>query len=127
VQGGLAQLGYATPLSGLYELDRVRLAQATWDEFQGFRALLDFHLEAGRPVYGWFQPVTWEELDEDGLLSGLRAVPIHEVGWGGLAQIVKVTSAAADIGGTGYALWRSLEGAGAPRAPCGNPIADQTR
>ena len=89
---------FATPLSGLYELDRVRLAQATWDEFQGFRALLDFHLEAGRPVYGWFQPVTWEELDEDGLLSGLRAVPIHEVGWGGLAQIVKVTSAAADIG-----------------------------
>ena len=46
----------------------------------------------------WFQPVTWDELDEDGLLSGLRAVPIHQVGWGHLAQIVKITSAAADIG-----------------------------
>ncbi len=87
---------YVTALSGLYELDRVRLAQATKDEFQGFRALLDFHLEAGRPVYGWFEPALWEEIEKAGRLAGLRAEPIHEYGWGRLARIVPATRSAAE-------------------------------
>jgi hypothetical protein len=85
----IAFVWYATPLSGLYELDRVRLAQTTWDQFEGFRPLLDFHLEAGRPIYGWFQPELWEEISENGHLAGLRAIPLHEAEGLRFARIVE--------------------------------------
>jgi hypothetical protein len=88
----------ATPLSGLYELDRVRLAQTTRDNFKGFRPLLDFHLEAGRPIYGWFQPELWDEMAENGHLAGLRTIPLHEAGGMRFARIVEHASSVAEAG-----------------------------
>lgn len=86
---------FPTALAGLYELDRIRVAQGIWDETQSFRPLLDHHLAAGRPAYGWFQPETWDELQAAGLLSGLRTVPLHFVGLGQLARFVEVPPATA--------------------------------
>jgi hypothetical protein len=94
----IAFVWYATPLSGLYELDRVRLAQTTWDQFEGFRPLLDYHLEAGRPIYGWFQPELWDEMDENGHLAGLRTIPLHEAGGLRFARIVEHASSVAEAG-----------------------------
>ena len=94
----IAFVWYATALSGLYELDRVRLAQATWDGFEGFRPLLEFHLEAGRPVYGWFPVEQWEDMDENGRLAGLRTIPLHEAEGLRFARIVEQTSTLAEAG-----------------------------
>jgi hypothetical protein len=94
----IAFVWYATPLSGLYELDRVRLAQTTWDQFEGFRPLLDYHLEAGRPIYGWFQPELWDEMDENGHLAGLRTIPLHEADGLRFARIVGHAASVAEAG-----------------------------
>jgi len=94
----IAFVWFATPLSGLYELDRVRLAQTTWDQFQGFRPLLDFHLGAGRAVYGWFQPELWDEMAQDGRLAGLRAIPLYEADGLRFARIVANPSSLAAAG-----------------------------
>lgn len=89
---------YATPLSGLYDLERVRLAQTTWDDFADFRPLLEFHMEAGRPVFGWFQTDLWEEIEDKGYLAGLRAIPLHEVEGLRFARIVEQSSTVAEAG-----------------------------
>lgn len=94
----IAFVWYATPLSGLYELDRVRLAQTTWDDFEGFRPLLEFHLEAGRPIYGWFQTELWDEMERSGHLAGLQAIPLHEVEGLRFARIVERSSTLAETG-----------------------------
>jgi hypothetical protein len=89
---------YATPLAGLYDLDRVRLAQTTLDQFEGFRPLLEFHLEAGRPVYGWYEPEQWAEMGRNGYLDGLRTIPLHEAEGMRFARIVEQDSSLAEAG-----------------------------
>lgn len=97
----IAFVWYATALSELDELDRVRLAQATWDQFEGFRSLLEFHLAAGRPVYGWFPSEQWKEMDEHGYLAGLRTIPLHDAEGLVFARIVERSSSTAQAGAPG--------------------------
>jgi len=74
------------------------LAQTSWDQFEGFRSLLDYHLEAGRPIFGWFQPELWDAMDENGHLSGLRTIPLHEAESLRFARIVEHASSVAEAG-----------------------------
>ena len=79
-------------------MERARLAQTTWDDFADFRPLLEFHMDAGRPVFGWFQAELWEEIEDKGYLAGLRAVPLHEVEGLRFARIVEQSPTVAAAG-----------------------------
>ncbi len=77
-----------TPLAGLQEQAGIRLADVTRDDFASFPALLAFHLEAGRPVFGWFRPETWQAARDRGILSDVAAVERLEVAGRPLMQLV---------------------------------------
>ncbi|MDJ0949735.1 MAG: glycosyltransferase family 39 protein [Alphaproteobacteria bacterium] len=79
---------YATPFSGVYETDGIRLAQVTWDDFAGFRPLVDFHLGAGRPVYVLVGEESWDKARRGGLLDGLELVEISNMLGNPLMQLV---------------------------------------
>jgi len=80
---------FPDPLLGLFEKDRLRLAVPSYDNFEDFRPLIDFHLEEGRPVYASFSPETWQRVQEGGLLKSLDVLPLMEHQYGELAQIVR--------------------------------------
>ena len=54
---------------GLIDHGRVRFAVPLRDGYEGFSALTEFHLDAGRPVYLWLVPMTRREIDKRGLLA----------------------------------------------------------
>jgi hypothetical protein len=66
------------PFCGLIERDRVRIALPRRDRFADFRPLVDFHLAAGRPVYGAFPPALWERLQRRAWLDGLEVEWLRE-------------------------------------------------
>ena len=80
---------------GVFEAERVRLALPAQDDFHDFRALVDMHLAAGRPVYGVFEKETWEKIRADGLLDGLEVAPLMEREFEQIAQIRRSTTASA--------------------------------
>lgn len=67
---------YPDPYFGLIEVPRLRLAIPGRDGFADFRRLVDFHLDAGRPVYAAFDRELWHRLAADGMLDGLAARPL---------------------------------------------------
>ncbi|HJO25322.1 MAG: hypothetical protein QF890_06695 [Myxococcota bacterium] len=66
------------PFCGLLDTDRVRIALPRRDRFADFRPLVDFHLAAGRPVYGAFPPDLWAKLHRHAWLDGLAVETLQE-------------------------------------------------
>jgi hypothetical protein len=66
------------PYFGLFEKDRVRIAIPAYDNFGDFRALIDFHLDADRPVYLAFDEETFQRIEKDGHLNSLTVIPLLE-------------------------------------------------
>lgn len=87
--GSILFVELATPVSGLYEHDDIIVAQPDRDEFQSFRALLGWHLRAGRPAYAWFRNDTWDAIREGGLLDGLTVNPVAELAGSPFAQLTR--------------------------------------
>lgn len=63
---------------GLYEKDRVRIAGTLRDDFESFRPLLDYHLDAGRPVYLALGEEGMDFARRRGLLDGLSLTTLSE-------------------------------------------------
>lgn len=63
---------------GLYEHDRVRIAGVLRDNFKSFRPLLDYHLDAGRPVYLALEDEGMEIARRRGLLDGLSPTVLSD-------------------------------------------------
>lgn len=74
---------------GLGESDRVRLAMPSYDNFESFRQLVDFHIGGGRPVYLSFNSQMIQSIEKAGLLDSLTVVPLLEHQFGTLVQVVK--------------------------------------
>jgi hypothetical protein len=72
---------------GLLEHGRIRLATPRYDDYRDFRALVDFHLEAGRPVYLWLDPGFTAAVETRGLLHGLHAATLYEHRLGVLKRV----------------------------------------
>jgi len=66
------------PFCGLLDADHVRIALPHRDRFADFRPLVDFHLAAGRPVYGAFSPDLWALLRRRAWLDGLEVRTLQE-------------------------------------------------
>lgn len=66
------------PFCGLLTANRVRIALPRRDRFADFRPLVDFHLAAGRPVYGAFPPDLWAMLRRRTWLDGLEVETLRE-------------------------------------------------
>lgn len=66
------------PFCGLLDAEGVRIALPRRDRFADFRPLVEFHLAAGRPVYGAFPPDLWEILGRRAWLDGLRVETLQE-------------------------------------------------
>lgn len=79
-----------TPYFGLYELDKIRIAATNRDDFAGFRALLEYHLAAGRSVYLALDEEAMAVALERGLLEGLSVIALSE-------QVSKVEQTATDL------------------------------
>jgi hypothetical protein len=77
------------PLSGYFEKDGVRFAVPWYDDFQDFRPLVDFHLDAGRSVYVWIGPFFSHIDSQRNLLDSLEVVPLFEHPFATLVQIVR--------------------------------------
>ncbi len=77
------------PFFGLLTDKHVRLALPDNDRMAGVRALADFHLDAGRPVYVWLDP-DFEEIAADrGLFAGLTKLTLLETQWGPLVRLLR--------------------------------------
>ncbi|HUP48273.1 MAG TPA: glycosyltransferase family 39 protein [Thermoanaerobaculia bacterium] len=72
---------YPDPFFALKEIDRLRLAIPTRDDFATFRPLLEHHLGAGRPVFAAFPPRLWQQLASSGHLDGLQAHFVAPESW----------------------------------------------
>ncbi len=76
------------PFMRLIENDRVRIAFPYRDNFKDFAKLVDFHLKAGRRVYGAFYDNMWKSL-KSGPLAGysvrrrFRPIPAYAHFWVG--------------------------------------------
>ncbi|MCG8695689.1 MAG: hypothetical protein MI806_31135 [Minwuiales bacterium] len=77
------------PFFGLLTDKQVRLALPDNDRMAGVRALADFHLDAGRPVYAWLDPDFAEVAEDRGLFAGLTEVTLLETEWGPLVRLVR--------------------------------------
>jgi hypothetical protein len=71
----------------LLEGRRLRLATPDYDDYRDFRALVDFHLEAGRPVYLWLDRALAQAIEERNLLDSLTTVALYEHWMGSLVQV----------------------------------------
>lgn len=63
---------------GLYDRDRIRIAGVLRDDFKSFRPLLDYHLDAGRPVYLALEDEGMEIARRRGLLDGLSLTVLSD-------------------------------------------------
>lgn len=77
------------PFFGLLADKQVRLALPENDRMAGVRALADFHLDAGRPVYVWLDPDFEETAASLGLFDGLTKLLLIETEWGPLVRLVR--------------------------------------
>lgn len=75
---------------GLIETSKVRFALPQMDNFNSFRPLIDFHLDAGHGVYMWVAPFFVPILQNRSLLVGLKVEPLYR-GYGGM--LVRLTDA----------------------------------
>jgi hypothetical protein len=71
----------------LLEGRRLRLATPDYDNYRDFRALVDFHLEAGRPVYLWLDRILAQAIEERNLLDSLTTVTLYKHWMGSLVQV----------------------------------------
>lgn len=69
---------YELKYFGLYDRDRVRIAGTLRDNFESFRPLLDYHLDAGRPVYIALEEDGLEIARDRGLLDGLSLTVLSD-------------------------------------------------
>lgn len=67
---------YLDPFYALIEVPQVRVLFPSRDKFRDFPAIVDFHLQAGRPVYGVFRLSEWRRLLE-GPLAGKASTPVY--------------------------------------------------
>jgi hypothetical protein len=67
---------YLDPFYALIEVPQVRVLFPDRDRFRDFPALVDFHLQAGRPVYGVFRLGDWRSLMK-GPLAGKSLTPVY--------------------------------------------------
>jgi hypothetical protein len=74
-------------LMGLVETPKVRMAFPARDQFKDFRALVDFCLARGNPVYAAYPPRVWGRLQHVGTLSSYRVTPLLSAPSFMLAQI----------------------------------------
>ena len=84
---------YGDQFFGLIERGNVRIAMPRLDDYASFRALIDFHLDAGRAVYLWRAPEIDETLERRPLLAGLSEVTLHEQANGTLSQLLRARQA----------------------------------
>ncbi|MHA1528461.1 MAG: hypothetical protein ACTSVG_05545 [Alphaproteobacteria bacterium] len=75
---------------GLIEVPQVRFAMPQLDDFESFRPLIDFHLDAGHGVYFWVVPPFAHVLQSRRLLAGLKFEVLYK-DYGGL--LLHLTSA----------------------------------
>lgn len=68
----------ASPVYGLMENRRVRLAVPHYDNYRDFRSLVDFHLQAARPVYVWLDQEMERANEKHGLLQSLTTDLLYE-------------------------------------------------
>jgi hypothetical protein len=67
---------YLDPFYALIEVPQMRLLFPDRDKFRDFPALVDFHLQAGRPVFGVFRLGEWQRLMK-GPLAGKSSTPVY--------------------------------------------------
>lgn len=67
---------YLDPFYALIEVPQVRLLFPSRDKYRDFPAIVDFHLQAGRPVYGVFRLGDWRKL-MGGPLAGKTSTPVY--------------------------------------------------
>jgi hypothetical protein len=79
---------FVDPFALLMERDRVRIARPALDRYRDMPRLVAYHLEAGRAVYGAFDPRVWKIL-ADGPLAGLSIRPLWRAEAFVLAQIAR--------------------------------------
>lgn len=60
------------PFFRLITRDRMRVANPELDDFSSFPALLTFHLNQGRAVYGAFSPEQWSMFKKSSMLDPMR-------------------------------------------------------
>ena len=87
---------FTTPYFGLFEHGRVRLAIPPQDDFRDFRALIDFHLDAGRAVYVAFDEENWLRARDGGHLDALTVTPLQENAFGTLTEIRRPALSSSD-------------------------------
>ena len=87
---------FTTPYFALFEHGRVRLAVPPQDDFRDFRALIDFHLDAGRAVYVSFDEENWRRAGDGGHLDSLSVTPLREQSFGKLARITRPALSSSD-------------------------------
>lgn len=69
---------HETPFFGLYDKYKVRVAAPYRDDFRSFRPLLEFHLQAERPVYLALGEDGLKTARQRGLLDGLSLIPLSD-------------------------------------------------
>lgn len=67
------------PFSTYIETEGVRFAAPSFDNFEGFRELAEFHLAAGRPVYLFMDDYFRSNAERLGLLEGYTTTKLGEV------------------------------------------------
>ncbi len=72
----------------LLEQPQVRLAVPSLDDYRDFRALVDYHLESGHPVYLSLDRRFAATVEERDLLRALQTQPLHEHRLGVLVRVV---------------------------------------
>ncbi len=87
---------YTAPYFGLFEHGKVRLAVPQQDDFRDFRALIDFHLDAGRAVYVAFDEENWLLARDGGYLDSLSITPVLENAFGTLTRIRRPALSSSD-------------------------------
>ncbi len=71
----------------LLEQPQVRLAVPSLDDYRDFRALVDYHLESGHPVYLWLDRSFAATVEERHLLHALSTETLYEHRLGSLVQV----------------------------------------
>lgn len=71
----------------LLEQPQVRLAAPSLDDYRDFRPLVDYHLEAGRPVYLWLDGSFAATVEKRHLLHALSTETLYEHRLGSLVQV----------------------------------------